>query len=174
MRKINAAISLITTALLLEHAIFLAVRMLSQGEIPRQPAVLSWTLAFAVWAHATISLAIAFASHKKARRAAVKGYAKLNRQTLVQRISGVLMLVLVPLHVAGTTGLMNPPKIIHAVSPILFFTVALAHVAVSASKAFITLGIGNARFIKATDLIVKIICALTFAAALTGFYLFGV
>ena len=65
---------------------------------------------------------------------------------------------------------MQPPKIVHA----MFYTIVLMHAAVSTSKAFITLGIGNAKFVKVVDIVVKVICAATLIAALTSFYLYRV
>jgi hypothetical protein len=56
----------------------------------------------------------------------------------------------------------------------VFFTVALAHTAVSTGKAFITLGLGSAKFVKAADIAVKVICAATLIASLIGFYLYKV
>jgi hypothetical protein len=48
----------------------------------------------------------------------------------------------------------------------------MAHIAVSVSKAFITLGIGNAKFIKGVDISTKAICAITLVADIVGFYLY--
>ena len=48
----------------------------------------------------------------------------------------------------------------------------MAHVAVSTSKAFITLGIGNAEFIKTLDAVVKVVCVATLIADVAGFFLF--
>jgi hypothetical protein len=67
---------------------------------------------------------------------------------------------------------MTPPHIVHTLVPPIFFAVALAHTAVSTSKAFITLGIGNAGFIKVFDVIIKAICAATLIATVIGFYLY--
>ena len=174
MRKINAGLSLLTTFLLLDHAIFLAVWMLSKGTIAKSVGFAPWILTFVVLAHAVISIGLAVAAHKGAERQKVKNYAKLNRPTIIQRVSGVLMIVFTPLHIAGAVGVMHPPKPVHVIVPPLFFTIVLAHIAVSGSKALITLGIGNAAFVKALDIVVKIVCAATLVAALTGFYLYQV
>jgi hypothetical protein len=53
----------------------------------------------------------------------------------------------------------------------LFFAIVLSHVAISTSKAFITLGIGNAKTIKTIDIVLKVICIATFIACTIGFYL---
>ena len=76
------------------------------------------------------------------------------------------------LHVAGTTGALQPPHLVHTILPPIFFAIALAHTAVSVDKAFITLGIGNARFAKAVSIIIKVICAATLIAGVVGFYLY--
>jgi hypothetical protein len=76
------------------------------------------------------------------------------------------------LHVLGTVGVIQPPQAVHAILPPLFFTVALMHTAVSTSKAFITLGIGNVKTVKVIDITIKVICALTLVADIVGFYLY--
>ena len=93
---------------------------------------------------------------------------------MVQRISGIVLIVFAALHVAGAAGFMTPPKIIHAILPPLFFVIAMVHVAVSTSKALITLGIGNTGVVKGVDIVIKVICAATIIAALIGFYLYKV
>ena len=172
LRKINAGLSLLTTILLLDHAIFNAVRMLSRGTIEKGTTVMSWVLFGLMLAHAFISIDLAISAHEGAEKRKCKSYPKMNVATMIQRISGVVLIVFTALHVAGAAGFMTPPPIVHAVVPAVFFTIALAHVAVSTSKAFITLGIGNAKFVKAVDIIVKVLCAATLIAALAGFYLY--
>ena len=172
LRKVNAILSLITTVLLLYHAIFLAVWMLSGLTVFLHVGIVAWVLLGAMVLHAYISIELAISGHEGAQKRKCKEYPKLNFQTIVQRMSGVLMLLFTALHILGATGVMTPPKFIHAIVPALFFTLVLAHVAVSASKAFITLGIGSAKFIKIADIVIKILCALTLIADLTGFYLY--
>ena len=96
----------------------------------------------------------------------------MNASTIVQRISGVLLLVFSGLHIAGTVGYIQPPPIVHAIVPLVFFTIAMVHVGISTSKALITLGIGNAKFIKTVDIAIKVICAVTLIADIAGFCLY--
>jgi hypothetical protein len=174
MRKINAGLSLLTAFLLLDHAIFKVVRMIFRGTIEKGSTFISWILFGLMLAHAVISIDLAVSAHLETETRKGKSYPKLNAATLFQRISGIVLIVFAVLHVAGAAGFMQPPKLIHAILPPLFFTVTLAHVAVSTSKAFITLGIGNAKIVKAIDIVIKVICAATLIAALTGFYLYKV
>ena len=172
LRKINAGLSLLCTILLLDHAIFLAAWMLSRGAIANNATPLPWILVWAMAAHAILSILLGILGHKGAEKRKCNSYPKLNAATLFQRIGGILLLIFTIPHVAGASGAMTPPQLVHAVLPPLFFTLALAHVAVSASKAFITLGIGNARFIKVAGIAFQVLCAVTLIADVVGFYLF--
>ena len=171
LRKINAWLSLLTTVMLLDHAIFNGVWMLSGGSIPRNANSMPWILVIVMMLHAIISIVLGFLGHKGAENRETKSYQKLNKETIIQRASGVLLIVLTALHISGSAGGMRPPKIINAIFLPLFFAIVLMHLAVSGSKAFITLGIGNARFIKAADIIIKVICAITLVIDVVGFYL---
>ena len=171
LRKINAGVSLLSTVLLLNHAIIISVWMLSKGRVENTGSIMAWVLMGVTLVHALISIDLAISAHEGVEKRKCKSYPKLNASTMVQRISGVLMLVFVVLHVTGATGLMKPPQPVHAVVPPLFFALALTHGAVSASKALITLGIGNAKFVKVFDLAIKAVCGITLVACVVGFYL---
>ena len=174
MRKINAGLSLLTAVLLLIHAIFNAVYMISMGVIEKSGTFMPWILFGLMLTHAFISIDLAVSAHEGTEKRKCKSYPKLNAATIFQRISGVGLILFTALHVAGAAGFMTPPPIVHAIVPAVFFTIALAHTAVSTSKAFITLGIGNAGLVKVVDIVVKVICIATLIAALTGFYLYKV
>lgn len=173
-RKINAGLSLLTSFLLLVHAIFNAVRMISLGTIEKGVTFLSWILFGFMLSHATISVGLAVSAHAETEQCKCKFYPHLNISTIIQRITGIVLIVFTVFHVAGAAGFMTPPPIVHAIVPAVFFTIALMHAAVSISKAFITLGIGNAKFVNAVDVVIKVICAATLIASLTGFYLYKV
>ena len=171
LRKINAVLSLLCTILILDHALFNAVWMLSQGGVTKTVNSLSFVLYALMLVHAVISIILAVLGHKGAEKRKCNDYPKLNIPTTIQRVSGILLIVFTTLHIAGTIGILQPPPLVHAILPPLFFTLALAHVAVSTSKAFITLGIGNAKFIKIADIAVKALCAVTLITAVIGFYI---
>ena len=171
-RKINAVTSLIVTFMLLDHAIFNAVWMLSKGAVPKLAGIMPWALTVLVALHAYISVEMGISADSEKKVTNYNKYPKLNRGTFIQRISGILMIVFSGLHIAGAMKYLQPPKIVHGILPPLFFTVVMAHVVVSANKAFITLGIGSAKFIKAVDIATKILCAVVLIADIVGFYLY--
>ena len=172
LRKFNAVLSLLATLLLLDHSIFTSVWMLSRGSIQQSAPFAPRALMGVMVLHAFVSIDLAISAHMEGEKRKCKSYPKMNRATIVQRISGVLLLVFAALHVAGTTGALQPPHLVHTILPPIFFAIALAHTAVSVDKAFITLGIGNARFAKAVSIIIKVICAATLIAGVVGFYLY--
>lgn len=173
LRKINAIISLLTTLFLLDHAIFSSVHMLSKGSVEQSAPFAPWLLAGLMAVHAFISIYFGVSSHMDDEKRKCKSYPKMNRVAMFQRISGILLIVFTVLHIAGASGAMHTPHIVHTIVPPLFFTIALAHAAFSTDRAFITLGIGNARFVKIVGIITKVICAATLVAAITGFYLYA-
>ena len=174
LRKINAGLSLLSTILLMVHAMFHAAWMLSQGGIEKTTNILSWVLFGLMLLHAFISidLVVSVYAETEERKHKYKHYPQMNGSTLIQRVSGMLLIVFTVLHVAGTMGYLTPPPVVHAILPPLFFTVALMHAAVSTSKALITLGIGNARLVKTVDIAMRAICIVTLVADVVGFYLY--
>ena len=171
MRKINAIISLMTTLFLLTHAISTAVWMLSKGRIAQFAPYAPRILAGLMIVHAFISIEFMVSGLMEGNSRKYKKYSRMNRATIFQRVSGILLIVFTALHIAGTAGPLQPPHLIHTILPPLFFTVALAHAAVSTDKAFITLGIGNASVVKVVSIMTKVICAATLIASVIGFYL---
>ena len=174
LRKINAVFSLISTILIMGHAISIGISMLSRGATQGMPSAVSRVMTGAVAIHAILCFASMAAAHKGAPKATgkAKEYPRFNAPTLIQRMGGVLIIPFSALHILGAVGITQPPQVVHAILPPVFFTFVLMHVAISASKAFITLGIGNVRFVKRLDIAIKVLCAATLIADLVGFYLF--
>ncbi len=172
LRKINAILSLLTTALFFNHALAHGVWMLSSGRFVIRPNASPWVLFGLMMVHAILSIVLAVLGHKGAEKRKCNGYPNLNRPTYLQRASGVLLILLTVLHVAETAGPLHPPHLVHAIFPPLFFTICFLHTAISAGKAFITLGIGNAKLVKVADVLIKILCVLIWLADVVGFYLY--
>lgn len=172
LRKINAVLSLITAFLLLDHAIFFSIWMLSRGRMAASATNMPWILVGLTAIHAVLSIVILIVNRKGGdkQEQKQKNYFKLNISTYIQRITGMLMIILLALHIIGSANYFQP-KILHAIFQPLFFIISLAHVSVSTGKALITLGIGNAKAVKIVDITVSIICAITLVASIIGFYL---
>lgn len=170
LRKINAVISLFTTILLLNHAIFLTIWMLSRGSLTKSNTPVPIILTILMVLHGLISIVLAFLGHKGAEKGKYNTYTKMNIATIIQRSSGIIMLLLIALHIAGALNKFQP-MIIHAILHPVFFAAALMHTCVSVSKGLITLGIGNTKTVKIVDIITKVICGATFIASVIGFYI---
>ena len=145
--------------------------MLSRGGIEQNASKLPRLMFIMMMVHAIISIILGFLGHKGAEKRKCNGSSSMNAPTYFQRVSGILLIIFTVLHILGASGVMQPPQMVHVIVPPLFFTLSLAHVAVSASKALITLGIGNVKFVKAADVAVKLICCATLIVDLIGFYL---
>ena len=171
LRKFNAGLSLLVTFMLLMHAIMLAIWMLSRGALAEPNNPMPFIMAMLTVVHALLSIGLLIAGNKD--RTSIKGrhYPKQNVPMIIQRVSGVLLLIFSWLHIAGTVGIMTPPPLVHDIVPPVFFTIAMAHVVISTPKAFITLGIGNAKFIKALSIAIRVLCLVVLIADIAGFYL---
>lgn len=170
MRKINAVFGLLTTVLLLFHSIYFSIWMLSRCSIARFGNSLSQILAAVMAVHVIFSVIIMISGRKGAKGKEHKEYYKLNIETYIQRITGVLIIVLTGLHIAGSADYFQP-KALHAILQPLFFIAALAHASVSAGRALITLGIGNAKAIGIVNAVMKALCCAIFVAGVIGFYI---
>ena len=170
LRKINALISILIVLIFLDHSIFYSVVMLSRYRIPANVTVLPWVMTILVAVHAILSIAMAVLGHKGAEKRKCNTYTQLNARTMIQRYSGLLMILLLVVHIAGSNTHFQP-QLLHAVLHPIFFAIALIHFSVSASKAFVTLGIGNAKLVKAVDVLMVILCGTIFVACVVGFYL---
>lgn len=170
LRKLNAVASLITTILFLNHAIFYSVWMLFRGGIRRPAEAIPWILVVMAVVHAALSVAMAVLAHKGEEKRKYRTYAKLNAQTMIQRMTGILMLFFLIVHIFGAATHFQY-KVIHSVCDPLFFAVVLAHTAVSTGRAFVTLGVGTAKFIKVFNLFMAILCGVVLIASAVGFYL---
>lgn len=102
-------------------------------------------------------------------------YSKCNVSTILQRISALLILGLLHIHMrayahmATKTVLGTGQTAFFCVTEIMFFASVLTHVAVSVSKGFITLGLTTSvKAISVIDMISYIICALTMIAVSGG------
>ena len=172
LRKINAVLGLFATVLLMGHAVSHGIWMISRVSVIKMAESAPWIMTGLVALHAIISIILAILGHKGAEKGDYKNYPQMNKATIIQRASGVLMILFIALHIIEAVGIIQPPPLVRTILPPIFFTVALLHTAISTSKAFITLGLGSAAFIKTADIAVKVICAGTLIADIVGFFLY--
>ena len=169
-RKVNASLSLVCTFLILVHGAYDAVWMMMRGLVPNLPKPMAFILMSFVIVHTILSIVTAILGSEGKSETKGKFYAKENIKTLVQRVFGALMVLLLAPHILGM-GNRLAPKNIHSIIHPIFFLAVYGHTAISTSKAFITLGIGNAKTIKVIDIVARILCILIFIASVVGLYL---
>ena len=169
-RKVNAVISLICSFLILLHGCYDAIWMALRGKITTLPNPIARSLVIFVVVHAILSIVTAILGSGGKDKSNSKEYKKENIKTIIQRIFGVLIVLLLVLHIMGMQNHLEP-KILHSIVHPIFFLVVYGHTAISFSKALITLGIGNAKFIKVVDIVMTILCILIFIASVVGLYL---
>lgn len=168
-RKVNAVISLICTFLILVHGGYDAIWMFMRGKLPNLPKPMAFVLLGFVVIHTVLSIVTAILGSKGKTKKDEKMYAQPNKETLLQRVFGILIVLMMPLHILGMQNHLNP-KILHSIlHPILFFVV-YGHTGISFNKAFITLGIGNSKLIKVLGIIIRVVCILLFVASCVGLY----
>ena len=167
VKKVNAVCGLVIIASVLLHIICVVYCYLTFSYKPLLTNVTAYTVLALTGLHILLSGIIVFFMHDRGRGMI---YPCLNVRTLIQRITAVLMILMLILHLntfkllsysAGSNDLLFAAVIILQV---LFFGVTLLHTAVSAGNALITLGmISTDKARRNFDITVWIICAVFFA-----------
>ena len=165
-RKVNAGISLLCTLLIVAHAVCDSIWMFFHKS-PTFPKVGSYVLVGLVALHAVLSIVTAILGSGKKTNKKEKFYKKENIKTLLQRMTGMLMVVLLFAHIFGMQKWLIP-HLLHTIIHPIFFLAVYVHTAISCSKAFVTLGIGNAKTIKVLDVAMGIFFALLFVLSVVG------
>ena len=144
LKKLNAALSLLATALLLAHLGYSVFAYLTFAYHPVLTAVLATAASVAICLHAVLGMCLVFLMGDGARLA---GYGRQNVRTVLQRVSAALMFPLLLPHVqnfdllqnAAANGQMFKFALILLLE-VLFFADIMLHIATSFSRALITLG----------------------------------
>lgn len=140
IKKLNAWLALITVALLLIHETYQLFAFILFYYNPVMTKVLGYALALAFVLHGILSAYCLFVLHDSKTIT----YKKMNIKTVLQRISGLAMILLLPLHICSFLLLQRSAGTIIfyliLASQVLFYAAINCHVAVSFSSAFITLG----------------------------------
>ena len=140
IKKLNAWLALITAALLLIHETYQLFAFILFYYNPVMTKILGYALALAFVLHGILSAYCLFVLHDSKSVA----YKKMNIKTVLQRISGLAMILLLPLHICSFLLLQRSAGTfifyLLLAFQALFYAAINCHVAVSFSSAFITLG----------------------------------
>lgn len=171
LKRINAVLGLLTILALLGHGGVMTVSLWTGWYHYILCKSLSRVTVILLFLHVVMTLGIFFFGHD----GAVMGYPRLNRATRLQRDSAILILVLIHVHTRAyahmATGAVLPgwKAVLFCVTEVLYFGAVLTHVAVSVSKAAVTLGlVSTERGLRAVDCTARVICALAMLAAAGG------
>ena len=167
LKKCNAILGLLSILFIILHMLYNIYCYVFFYYNP----VLKWATAVpllaAVGLHACLGMSILFLQPDGI---GADPYRNKNRETFLQRITAGLMIPLLFLHLYGFQLMQNSASsgnklLFYAVimAEIVFYAVVLTHVAVSFSKAFITLGwISSMNTVKTLNRIVYVICGILF------------
>lgn len=166
IKKWNARLSILTLALLLTHEAYQLYAYLTFYYNPTLSAVSGYTVAGAFVIHGALSLICITALHD------AKGvaYKRLNLKTVIQRVSAVMIVLLLPLHIFSFSTLQSSAGgvgyVLTEAAQILFYGALSCHVALSFSNALITLGrLQDIKKKRVIDIIMIVFCAMLFLTA---------
>ena len=165
IKKNNAILSLFTCLMLLIHVVYQAVAHIMLFYYPIVSKILGYAVLIPAVLHGVMSAISVLFLHDSRKIM----YKKANVRTYIQRICAVIIVVLLPAHLYSyvihdiTAG--SALFYVAASIQIIFYGSIITHVAVSASKALITLGmIGNMDKMHMIDRSLFVICAVLFVA----------
>lgn len=144
LKKINAVLTWFTSMCFLTHLYTMSVFMLTGWFNVGICMAGARATAMFVSLHTVISLIILFFSHDGS---SLTRYAKLNKETVMQRATAISMMILVHFHlkafgfITAGTALSIGQKIFIIVTEVLFFASCNAHLGISFPRSLITMGI---------------------------------
>ncbi len=169
LKKINAILGLLLMAACLTHIVLEMYHVLSGGEPQAYLKVTARICGMIAILHVLISIGMIFFIHDKKGLGA---YPRKNMETLIQRISGLLMIVLLPFHIRISQIISADQErgtgvfILCIAVMVLFYLTVFLHIAVSFTRALITLGVITSRRKKdQLDMTVRVIMGLGFLAS---------
>lgn len=172
IKKANAVLGLLTVPLALAHIGYLVYCYLVMTRpVAKNP--MSYPLMIVCGLHALCGMAALFFQADGTR---TEKYAGLNRKTILQRVTAILILPLLVLHI-NTWGILKATSGngqwflfgLALFAEVLFFAVVLGHVAVSWTNALVTLGcLSSAEKKNKMDIAGYVVLALIFAVAVYG------
>ena len=171
LKKWNARLSILTMALLLIHELYQLYAYISFYYNPVLSKTFGYAVAGGLVLHGILSAVCMFAMHD----AKTVAYKKLNFKTVLQRVSAVIILLLLPLHILSFSLLQSSVGsfvyVIVESAQVVFYAALSCHVGLSFSNALVTLGwledIGKKRVIDRIVLIFWAILALIMSIVIT-------
>ena len=170
LKKINAALSLLTVLAMLLHIGYTVYAYLAFYYNPGLKLLFAMPFMVLVCLHAICGMAAVFLQSDGTR---LDLYPRQNRQTVLQRMSAALIFPLLLLHLNTYNLLRSSAEggkwlffALLMFSQPLFYAVVLMHTAVSVSRALVTLGLlssPSAR--RRVDRIALVVCGACFAVA---------
>ena len=170
LKKLSAFFGLLSILLILLHVGYSIYAYLTFYYNPFLQKVFAVPFMVTVCLHAVCGMIILFTKPDGIRADLYPG---LNRRTIVQRISAVLIFPLLLLHINTFSMMKNSAEnsrpvfvVLLMIGEVIFYGTVLTHVAVSFSNGFVTLGIlSSQKTRKVMDTAVCIFCGICFAAA---------
>lgn len=165
IKKVNAAVSLFSCLGLTAHVLYNAVAYIIFYYNPVLSKVMGFGVMGLICIHAVLSIIIVASSHDTS---AIR-YKSLNMRTLMQRVTAVMMLVLLPLHIFNFNLISKSGGgvvfwLLESVQ-ILFYSAVMYHIALSFSNALVTLGLlENMRKKKVIDTVLLVIATIVVIA----------
>ena len=164
IKKWNAVCSWMLTLFLLGHMLTMSIPVLTGGEDYSVCQILAGGIAATVLIHVVFCIVSYYP-----RRGVLNfhRYSKENWRIITQRISGILILILLYPHmrvlhlIISGASFSGGAKFLVLVTEILFAGAAFLHLSVSFSRSMLTLGLlKNDRMEKLVDYVTWIICGL--------------
>lgn len=170
LKKVNAVLAILSSLALIVHVSYLSYAMFINYYNEKLNILMSIPFMALTCAHAICGMCSVFLLGDGTR---LDIYKKENKQTVIQRITAALIFPMLILHIQcmdilhglSANGIWGGFFLLLFVQ-ILYYAVVFSHVAVSFSKAFITLGLLSSNDTRRKiDRIVIIFCILMFIAA---------
>lgn len=144
MKKVNACITWILILLFYSHLLVMSYSLATGWYDYNICKTLARATGVVISIHAILSIIVVLFLHDGVR---VGYYAKRNTKTIIQRVTAIIILIFVHLHVKAFrfivqgTHLSTTDKIFILVTEFIFFGANFLHLTVSFSKSLITMGL---------------------------------
>ena len=179
MKKLNAVLGWLAIVALLGHLVTMTYSLCTGWYDFALCKGLSYATAITVGGHVVLAMIVVMFLHDGTD---FGRYKRLNKRTIIQRATGIVILVLLVAHVRSFGFIVAgqpldvPTKAFIIVTEVLFFAAISGHLATSFSKSLITWGlIREESTERRIDFISEIVCAILFVVpsfALVRFVLF--